>query len=370
VELTRQVEELRKNNESIRCSPGWNYFYSTDGSFHTVINPAKLKKFVVGDYISVGLKRGYILRIGYRAEGGSRKFISVWYAEMNEGKLMDKWTIARLSEISTALPPPNCPLTPQKLEDLQKKIAESLKAPITKTDQHEVKPSVKNEDDHAVEIGEFDKEEEEDVEMDEDVPARNTRSKSTSPKSAQVDYRETKVVASSTRTRAPKKRGKSNSAPKQEPELAKNKKNKNEQQPQQLQQPQPVQQQQQFAASPQPQQFAASPQPQQFAASPQPQQFATSLQPQQFAVSPQNAFPATPFATQNPFPAQFIQPQYSAPPIFPPQYPTQQQYPAQAYPIQQYVVPTPQLFREKFCPECGTNEMNGKFCCECGHKRL
>ena len=128
-ELLEQVEALKLKFKFVKASPGWVYFLNAEDneSFHTIINAKKKKKYVIGDFIEVGIKRkkGFVVRIGYRLES-NRKFMSIWFVELVDEVLLDSCSISRLSDVDICLDTPVLNISVEKLEKLQKNITKSI----------------------------------------------------------------------------------------------------------------------------------------------------------------------------------------------------------------------------------------------------
>jgi hypothetical protein len=352
--LGAQVAELKKKYDSKR-SCGWHYFYNNDGSFHTLINPSQCKKYVVGEYVNIGNKRGFIVRLGHHAEA-SRNFLSVWYARVSEGTLADKCEVVRLSEISTSITAPPFQLTGAQLAALQKTL------------QPREAKEAKGEPKQQAEDVDANEEEEDAQEMAVDQPAHNTRSKKAkgvAPKPTSKPASTQTIDSGKKKTPARGKRSASSTNT--------NSQQSQSQQPVQSQVPQfqivfanpfPVQPQ-----SPQPSQLL----PQFQFVQPVPKKRKTQSQTNPELPQSQSSLAQLPFqGSQGNYyqPPSFYQQQPCPFPQFPPQQQFQQQY---AYPQPpQFSFPQPQQqnFAENFCPVCGRSEVNSAFCSGCGHKRI
>jgi len=124
--LEKEVADMEKKWRTKKAK-GWIYFLSEDSSYHTVINPKAMKKFVVGEYVSIdNSKFGFILKIGHHQGGGSRDFISVWWLPVLDNQISNSWCISRLASISTTTQQPPVQITKEQLEEIQIKLRESL----------------------------------------------------------------------------------------------------------------------------------------------------------------------------------------------------------------------------------------------------
>jgi hypothetical protein len=335
-----------------------------------------MKKFVLGDYVCVGNKRGFLVRIGYHAEK-TRLFISAWIAEVSSaGKLEETCKVVRLSEVSTSVAHPPFQLTDKQLTDIQESIVTESEEKMDEENE-EIQEEVKEEKvEAATSTG----------------PATNTRSKN--PMKGAKPAKPQELKSTTTTKSTTTKRGSGS----KKNNVTSSTNNNNSQLP--------PQQSFQFILPPVP----FYPQPPSFTI--QPTQFDPQYEgqskkkksrktgpsdQQQSQFLPVSTYPQPHPAINNsnnalPPPIYFTSPSNSTqgpnyvyqPPLFQ-QQPAYQQQPTYQqqqhsvyqqqpgmyqhqpilYPQQQY----PQYFSEKFCPECGHSEFNCKFCSECGHKR-